>query len=343
MVRYVIRRLLQAIPVLFIITFLLFILMQASGDPVATLGGRTPPRSEEKERLRRAWGLDQPILTQYAYWLVGNDWVMVDLDGDGVGDRWGDRRGVLRGDFGDSLVTRQPALEVVFDRLPNTLILMVTAEVMIIVFSLIVGLYSAIRQYSLFDHVLTTFSFITYSMPIFLIALVLMYIFAVLFRRWGLPYLPTVGMYDPFEGRTVSQVAAHLVLPATSIALIDIARYSRFIRSNMLEVLNSDYIRTARAKGLQERRVLFVHAFKNASLSLVTLIGLDLPLLLIGAVVTERIFAWPGMGRLFLDHLVRSDFPVLMALLTMISVAVVVFQILTDIVYTWLDPRIRYS
>jgi len=341
--RYIIRRLLQAIPQLLIISAILFVLMQASGDPVATLGGRTPPRSEDKERLRREWGLDQPIMVQYVYWLVGNDWVMVDSDGDGVGDRYGERKGVLRGDFGNSLVTRQPAMDVVVERIPNTLTLMITAEMLIIIFSLFIGVYSALHQYSALDNVLTAISFITFSMPIFWIALGLMYIFAVRFKAWGLPYLPTVGMYDPVEGKTLPQVVWHLILPAMSIALIDIARYSRYIRSNMLEVINSDYIRTARAKGLHERTILFVHAFKNAALPLVTIIGMDLPFLLAGAVVTERIFAWPGMGRLFLDHLTRTDFPVLMALLMLISVAVVVFQLLTDMVYTWLDPRIRYS
>jgi len=152
-----------------------------------------------------------------------------------------------------------------------------------------------------------------------------------------------VGMFEPEAGRTFGQVVWHLVLPVTSLAVISIAGYSRFIRSTMLEVINSDYIRTARSKGLTERSVLFMHAFKNAALPLVTIIGLDLPTLLAGAVVTERIFAWPGMGRLFIDHLSRSDFPVLMGLLMMISVAVVVFQLLTDIAYTWLDPRIHYA
>jgi peptide/nickel transport system permease protein len=336
--QYIVRRIIQAIPLLFFISLGLFVLMQASGDPLATLGGRTPPRAEDRARLRRQWGLDQPVLMQYVYWLVGNDWVMVDRDGDGEPDEPGTRKGVLRGDFGTSLVTRQPAMEVILDRLPNTLILTVTAEIVIILLSLVVGIYSAIRQYTFFDNLITALSFIFYSMPIFWIALMLMYIFAV-----HLDVFPTVGMFDPVAGRTFGQVAWHLVLPVTSISLISIAGYSRFIRSTMLEVINSDYIRTARAKGLDERAVLFLHAFKNASLPLVTLIGLDMPTLLAGAVVTERIFAWPGMGRLFIDHLSRSDFPVLMGLLMMISVAVVVFQLLTDIVYTWLDPRIRYD
>ena len=336
--RYLLRRLLQAIPLLFIISVVLFVLMQASGDPLATLGGRKPPRAEDRERLRRQWGLDQPILVQYVYWLVGNDWTLIDRDGDGEPETPGTRIGVLRGDFGMSLVTREPAMKIIIDRIPNTLILTVTAEIVIIAFALLIGVYSAIRQYSMFDHIITGISFIFYSMPIFWIALMLMYIFAV-----NLDLFPTVGMFEPEAGRTFGQVVWHLVLPVTSLAVISIAGYSRFIRSTMLEVINSDYIRTARSKGLTERSVLFMHAFKNAALPLVTIIGLDLPTLLAGAVVTERIFAWPGMGRLFIDHLSRSDFPVLMGLLMMISVAVVVFQLLTDIAYTWLDPRIHYA
>lgn len=339
MTQYFIRRLLQAIPLLLLISIILFTLMQTAGDPVATLGGRQPPKPEDRERLRRAWGLDQPLLTQYFIWLVGNDWMVVNPE---TGET-GERRGVLRGDFGNSFVTRQPAIEVILQRLPNTLLLMITAEVVILVLSLTVGIVSAVKQYSLLDTVLTAFSFITYSIPVFLMALILMYIFAVNFRKWGLPYLPISGMFDPAKGRTFQEVAWHMVLPVLTIALISIAGYSRYIRSTMLEVINSDYIRTARAKGLSERRTLFVHAFKNASLPIVTLIGLDLPFLLAGAVVTETIFAWPGMGRLFIDHLGRSDYPVLMGILMLISLAVVVFQLLTDVAYTWLDPRIRYS
>lgn len=339
MSRYIIRRLIQAVPLLFFISIVLFLLMQASGDPLATLGGRQPPRAEDRERLKRQMGLDQPPLMQYFIWLVGNDWMVVN---DETGET-GTRRGVIRGDFGTSFVTRQPVIEVIWERMPNTLILMGTAEVVIIIVSLTIGVISAVRQYSLLDTVATGFSFVAYSIPVFLMGLMLMYIFAVRFRQWGLPYLPISGMFDPTVGRTFDQIARHLVLPVLTISLISIATYSRYIRSTMLEVINSDYIRTARAKGLSERRTLFVHAFKNASLPIVTLIGLDLPFLLAGAVVTETIFAWPGMGRLFIDHLTRSDYPVLMGLLMMISVAVVIFQLLTDVVYTWLDPRIRYT
>jgi peptide/nickel transport system permease protein len=343
MTKYIIRRFLQAIPLFLIISFILFILMQTSGDPLATLGGRTRVRADDRERLRHAWGLDQPLVIQYLYWLVGNDWVKLDTDGDGEKDKYGERKGVIRGDFGISIITRQPALDVILDRVENTLLLGVTAEALAILGALAIGIYSAIRQYSVIDHIVTTASFITFSIPIFLLALLLLYMFGVKFKEWGLPYFPTAGKYDPAVGETFWQVTWHLVLPVITITLISIAGYSRFIRSTMLEVISSDYIRTARSKGLTERRTLFVHALKNASLPLVTLIGLDLPFVIAGAVVTETIFSWPGMGRLFIDHLNRSDIAVVMGILMMTTVTVVVAQLMTDIIYTWLDPRIRYD
>jgi peptide/nickel transport system permease protein len=344
MTRYIIRRILQAIPLLFIISIILFVLMQNMGDPLATMGGRTPTRSADRERLSRQLGLDKPVYVQYLYWLIGNDWTMVDMNGDGIAETPGTRKGVLRGDFGTSLVNRgRPVLSVIWARLPNTLLLMLTAEVVIIVSALVVGIYSALRQYSFLDNIMTGVSFVGFSMPIFFIALVLMYIFSVNFKRWGLPYLPTVGMFDPAVGKTPLEVARHMILPVFSIAFISFAAYSRYIRSTMLEVMNQDYIRTAKSKGLPRRKIVFVHALKNASLPIVTVVGLDLPLLLGGAIVTERIFAWPGMGRLFLDHVSRGDTPVVMGILMLIAVAVITFQILTDIVYAWLDPRIRYE
>jgi peptide/nickel transport system permease protein len=344
MSRYIIRRLLQAIPLLFIISIVLFVLMMSMGDPLATMGGRRMTRASDRERLTRQLGLDKPIMVQYLYWLIGNDWDKLDLDGDGIEESPGTRMGVLRGDFGTSIVNRgKPVLEVIGDRLPNTLLLMIPAEIVIILGAMIVGIISALRQYSLLDHTITTISFLLYSMPIFFVALLSMYVFAVLFKRWGLPYFPTVGMFDPNVGKTTSQVLWHMVLPLFSIAAISLAGYSRYIRSTMLEVLSQDYIRTAKSKGLPRRRVIMVHALKNASLPIVTIIGLDLPFLLAGALVTESIFAWPGMGRLFIDHLERSDTPVIMGILLLISVAVVVFQLLTDITYAWLDPRIRYD
>jgi len=343
MTRYILRRLLQAIPLLFVISLVLFFLMQNMGDPIATMGGRNVTRSADRERLKRQLGLDKPIIVQYLYWLVGNDWAKADLDGDGIAETPGTRRGVLRGDFGLSLVNKKPVTQVIWERLPNTLLLMLTAEAMILIFALLIGIYSALKQYSTFDNIITTITFLFYSMPVFFFALVTMYIFAVNFKKWGLPYLPTVGMFEPTAGKTPLQVAWHMVLPTATLSFGFIAGYSRYIRSAMLEAMGQDYVRTAKAKGLPKPEIVYIHALKNAALPIVTIIALDLPFLLGGAIVTERIFGWPGMGRLFLDHVSRGDTPVVMGILMMIAVAVVIFQLIADILYAWLDPRIRYT
>ena len=343
MFQYVIKRLLQGIPLLIIVSLTLFLLMMKVGDPIATMGGRTITRPQDRERLTRQLGLDKPLAVQYLYWLIGNDWTKIDADGDGIPEKSGTRRGILRGDLGTSLVTKEPVAKLIGERIPNTLILMLASEIVTILFALFLGIYSALRQYSTLDNILTALLFIGYSMPIFFISLMSMYVFAVLFKQWGLPYLPTVGMFDPQVGKTTGQVLWHMVLPVLSLSVIYFAGYSRYIRSTMLEVMSQDYIRTAKSKGLPRRQVVYIHALKNASLPIVTLVGLDLPFLLGGAVVTERIFAWPGMGRLFLDHLSRADVSVVMGIMMLVAVAVVVFQILTDIVYAWLDPRIRYD
>jgi peptide/nickel transport system permease protein len=343
MTRYIVRRLLQSIPLLFIVSLVLFVLMQNIGDPLATLGGRTVTRAADKERLKRQLGLDKPIIVQYLYWLVGNDWTKSDLDGDGIPETQGTRHGVLRGDFGNSLIAKQPVTKVIGERITNTLLLMLVSEVVIIAGALVIGIYSALHQYSKIDNTITTLTFILYSLPVFLFALGSIYIFAVSFKRWGLPSLPAVGMFDPQIGKTPGQVALHMILPVATLSFIYFAGYSRYIRSSMLDVISQDYIRTARSKGLPRRDVIYGHALKNAALPIVTVIGLDLPFLLGGAIVTERIFAWPGMGRLFLDNLSRGDTPVVMGILMMIAVAVIIFQIITDVTYAWLDPRIRYD
>jgi peptide/nickel transport system permease protein len=180
-------------------------------------------------------------------------------------------------------------------------------------------------------------------MPIFLIALLGVFIFAVTFKKLGLPYLPVQGMYDVRGDQSIWDLARHMVLPVFSLAAISIAGYSRFIRASMLEVINSDYVRTARSKGLAERRVVYIHALKNASLPLVTLMGLDIPFILSGAVVTETIFGWQGMGWLFISSLDTLDVAVVIILVLITAVAVVIFQLITDVLYAWLDPRIRYA
>lgn len=343
MIQYIVRRIIQAIPLLLVVSFSLFWLANNMGDPLITMGRQQRIRAEDRERLMRQFGLDQPMPVQYLYWLIGNDWTKIDSDGDGLADEPGQRKGILRGDFGISVVTRRPAIDLIMERLPNTLLLMVPVELLVIFLSLLIGIYSALRQYSFMDNFLTTLSFVGYSMPVFWLALILMYIFSVNFKAWGLPYLPIIGMFEPEVGRTTSQIIWHMILPVTVLTAVTVAGYSRYVRASMLETLNQDYIRTATAKGLPQRVVIYGHTLKNASLPLVTIIGLDLPLILSGAVVTETVFAWPGMGRLFIDHTQKADTAVVMGILMIVSLAVVISQLFTDLVYAFLDPRIRLA
>jgi peptide/nickel transport system permease protein len=344
MAQYLLRRVLQAIPLLLIISFILFWMINQIGDPLAIFAeSRQRPTQQARQEMIRRLGLDQPIYIQYLVWLVGNDWMQVDVRGDGTLYEPGTRKGVLRGDFGVSFVTRAPAINRIWERLPNTLTLMIPAFTITVILAILIGVYSALNQYSLFDNLVTSAAFFFFSMPIFFIAMMCIYIFGLQFKLWGWPSLPIGGMYTPGEPRTLLALVEHMLMPAFCLVAIQMAGYVRFVRSSMLEVLGADYVRTARAKGLRNPTITNRHALKNAALPLITLIGLDVPFLLAGAVVTEQIFAWPGMGRLFIESLDRADFNVMMLILMLVCVAVVVFQLLTDIVYTWFDPRIRYS
>ena len=317
MLAYIVRRLFQAVIILFIITMACFILTRLSADPMSQYANRPGMTAEVKERIRKQLGLDQPLPVQYVSWLSM----------------------ALQGNLGSSLFSKQDVLDMIKQRLPMTLILMITAEIVIILLSLGLGLVAAVKQYSFIDNLITSFSFIGYSMPVFFIGLMLMLLFAVKFKEWGLPYLPTgAGIWSPYN---INDLIRNLVLPVATLATIQIAGYSRFLRSSILETMEQDYIRTARAKGLAERLVLFKHALRNAALPFVTIIGLDIPFMLGGAVVTESVFAWPGMGRLFWEYAQRGDFPVVNGVLLLTSCAVVLFSIVTDVVYTFVDPRIR--
>ncbi|MBE0689886.1 MAG: ABC transporter permease, partial [Anaerolineae bacterium] len=331
MSQYILRRILQSIPLLFIISFILFAFTNALGDPMAVFAeSRQRPSAAQREQMTRRLGLDRPLLEQYVTWLVGNDWQLIDVNGDGSALEPGTRLGVVRGDFGLSFVTRRPAWTRIDERLPATLTLMVPSYLITLVLALGVGVYSSIRQYTFVDNLITGSSFFFYSMPIFFIALLVIFIFGVQFSRWDLPALPIGGTGDGSFGDLI----VHMLMPVFCLVAIQLAGYVRFIRSSMLEVLGQDYVRTAHAKGISERNVVQRHALKNAALPLVTLVGLDLPFLLAGAVVTERIFAWPGMGRLFIESFERADVPVMMAILMLLCGLVVAFQLLTDVVYT---------
>jgi peptide/nickel transport system permease protein len=318
--RYATRRLIEAVPLLLLISLVLFVVIQMTGDPLAAYTVDATLSGEDIARLRAFYGLDQPVPIQYLRWL-GN---------------------MLTGTWGTSFVTNRPVTELIAQRLPNTVILVISSYSIILVISILLGIYTAVHQYSLFDQVVTTLAFIGISVPSFWLGLLLLIFFAVETRNLGLPYFPAGGMYDLAVGPTVPQVLWHLVLPSVTLATVITAGYIRFVRASMLEVINQDYVRTARAKGLSERMMLRRHALKNAAIPLVTLVGLDLPRFLSGAIVVESIFAWPGMGRLFWEHAEKTDIPVLMAVMLFTSVLVVLCNLLADVGYGYLDPRIRY-
>jgi peptide/nickel transport system permease protein len=319
MYAYIGRRVVQGLFTVLIITVFCFALTRLSSDPMAQYANRQGLTQADKDRIRHNLGLDQPMPIQYFKWL-------------GL---------AAQGELGNSFFSRQPVSLMISQRLPMTLILMITAEVITVILALFLGIISAVRQYSWIDNIITTFSFIGYSMPIFFIALGMMLIFAVQFKAWGLPYLPTGA--DIWSTKDPVQMVRHMILPVTCLIIIGVAGYSRFIRSSILEVLGLDYVRTARAKGLSERSVLYKHALRNAILPFITVLGLDIPFLVAGALVTESVFSWPGMGRLFWEYAQRGDYPVVLGVLLIVSVAVVFFAIVTDVAYTFIDPRIRLS
>ncbi len=345
MATYIIRRLIQTIGLLFLLSIILFALVNlAPGGPLSAYGGRRI-RPEKIELLKRQFGLDQPLSVQYIYWLAGNDWVQVDTNGDGIQDDYGTRKGILRGDFGFSYRTREPVLQEIGLRFPNTILLMGITMLTALAIAIPIGIYSAIKQYSIFDLFATTFSFAGQAIPEFWLGLLLILIFyAWLKNPWtGEPLLPSGGMSSLGSGFSLSDRISHLVLPVLTGTLGWIAWYSRFLRSSLLEILPLNYLKSARARGLPERRVILKHALSNAMIPIVTLIALDLPYLFTGAVLIETIFAWPGMGRLYYQAAVERDYPLLMAVLIIGAAFIIFCNLAADILYAYLDPRVRYE
>jgi len=349
MATYILHRLIQTIVLLFLLSIILFALVNlASGGPLSAYGGRRI-RPERVELLKRQFGLDQPLPIQYIYWLAGNDWIQVDTNGDGIKDEYGTRKGILRGDFGFSYRTREPVLQEIGLRLPNTITLMSITMLTALVIAIPIGIYSAIKQYSIFDLFATTFSFAGQAVPEFWLGLLLILIFyAWLKNPWtGEPLLPPGGMSSldsvaPWR-HSLSDRLSHLVLPVLTGALGWIAWYSRFLRSSLLEILPLNYLKSARARGLSERRVIFRHVLSNAMIPIVTLIALDLPYIFTGAVLIETIFAWPGMGRLYYQAAVERDYPLLMAVLIIGAAFIILCNLIADVLYAYLDPRVRYE
>jgi len=343
---YIARRLVQTIGMVFLLSVILFALVNlVPGGPLAGQGQSRHVRPERAEQLKRQFGLDKPLPLQYLIWLVGNDWMRVDNDGDGVLDSYGTRKGILRGDFGYSFWTREPVLKEIAARLPNTIYLMGTTMLVALAIAIPFGVISAIRQYSAFDISVTTFSFAGQAIPEFWLGLLLILVFYVWLKNpfTGEPLFPPGGMYSLDSGFSLGDRLWHLVLPVTAGALGWIAWYSRFLRSSMLDVVHQDYLRTARAKGLSERSVLYRHGLRNALIPLVTMLALDLPYLFAGAVFIEMIFAWPGMGRLYYQAALQRDYPLLMAILVIGAGVIILSNLLADILYAYLDPRIRYT
>ena len=346
MTLYIARRLLQTVVMLFLLSILLFILVNlAPGGPLSGQGQSRHIQPEKVEILRRQFGLDQPLPTQYLIWLAGNDWMMVDSNGDGIPESYGTRQGVLRGDFGFSFRNRQPVMGEIAAALPNTIYLMSITLLVAIGLAIPIGILSAVRQYSAFDITATTFSFAGQAIPEFWLGMILILIFYAWLKNpfTGEPLLPAGGMYTIGASFSVLDRIQHLILPVATGALGWIAWYSRFTRSSMLDIKYQDYLRTARAKGLSERAVLAKHGLRNALIPLVTLFALDLPYIVGGAVFVEMLFAWPGMGRLYYQSALQRDYPMLMAILIIGATAMILSNLLADILYAVFDPRVRYD
>ena len=321
---YVVRRLLQAVPLLLFISAAVFMLLQAApGGPMGAYIRRGNLDAADMAALEARPGLNQPAYVQYFKWL----------------------KRVARFDFGQSTSERRPVSSAIRDRLPNTLYLMVTAWIITILIAIPIGVLSAIKQYSWFDHTVTGLTFIGQSVPIFWLGLILILIFYLTLNNpfTGQPLLPAGGMYTLGADFSIRDRVVHMILPVTMLSASWVAWYTRFLRASMLEVIHQDFVRTARAKGIRERAVVMRHAFRNAAVPLVTLMALDLPYIFSGALFTEVIFAWPGMGRLFYQAADRRDYPLLMAIIMITATLIVLSNLLADVLYAWLDPRIRYS
>lgn len=336
MTNYIIRRLIQAVPLLLVISIIIFALIQiAPNNPLSAYQNNPNISPEDLLRLENEYGLNDPLPLKYSKWLGQ----------------------MLSGNFGESFVTHRPVLTEISERLPNSLYLLAIAFVLTLIIAIPVGIISATRQYSLFDHIATTIAFMGQSIPIFWFGLILIIVFAValknplagstifphpapipLFPGGGMNTLGDYGPSDPLVDRIW-----HLVLPVAMLAVFQLAQHIRYLRAGMLDTLRLDYIRTAHAKGLSERAVIYKHAFKNAAIPLVTIIAIELPTLFSGAIFTETIFSWPGMGRLFFQGAERGDYPVMMGILMIVAALVIFLNLIADVVYGFLDPRIRYD
>jgi peptide/nickel transport system permease protein len=342
--KFVLRRALAAIPVVIGVTVITFLLMHSTaGNFVPGLALNPNLTAKDVSLLRSQLGLDQPLWIQYLDW-TGVAWLMdhVGLGGLLVGAH-DITPGILEGSFGHSMVDGTAVTSQVFDRLPNTILLTVTAILVGIVLSIPLGVIGAMRRGTRTDHSLTAVSVAGVAVPQFWLGLICILFFSVQFHDWGLPFLPSSGITTPFSGGDALDRLAHLVMPATVLSFVYLAIWSRFTRSSMLEVLSQDYVRTARAKGMGERRVTYVHALRNAVIPLVTLVGLELPGLVSGGLVVEAVFGWPGIGLLAYQRALAYDYTMVLGVVMFASLLVVVGNLLADVLYATFDPRIRLA
>lgn len=313
--RYVLYRAVQAVILMVGVSIIGFSLMHlAPGGPLAVYTLNPTVTSQDISRITHIYGLDQPVHIQYLKWASG----------------------MLTGNWGFSFFGGRPVLDVVLERIPATLELMGTGIALAIVVGVFIGVLGAVKRYSIFDYLATTGAMVALSLPTFWFGLIAIFVFSQQLR-----WLPAGGMMTIGSSSGVVDNLRHLILPALVLALVLVAQWSRYTRSAMLEVLEQDYMRTARAKGLTRRAVLLHHAFGNALVPLVTLAGLQIPALFGGALVTETVFSWPGMGLLFVNSLSTRDYPVLMAILMMTAVLVIAGNFLADIAVAVVDPRIK--
>jgi peptide/nickel transport system permease protein len=320
--KYALRRLLAAVPVVIGVTTVTFLLMKVTaGNYVPGLDLNPDLRPEDVAKIRHELGVDQPLYVQYAQWMAGI---------------------FLHGDFGRSLRDGTPVVQHVLVRLPASLELTLTAIVVGVALAIPIGVVSALRRGSRLDNLLTGVSVAGFAVPQFWLGLMSILLFSVLFKSWGLPWLPSGGQQSTVGGGDLPDVLAHLALPATVLSFLYLSIWSRFVRSSMIEVLSQDYVRTARAKGMTDRRVVYVHALRNSIVPLVTLVGLELPGVLAGALVVETVFSWPGVGLLTYESAQSYDFTMVLGTTTFVALAVVFGNLLADLLYAMLDPRVRY-
>jgi peptide/nickel transport system permease protein len=313
MVSYILRRVLSTVPVMAIVALFVFSLLYiAPGDPATIIAGDQASPADI-ERIRQGLGLDRPFLVQFGTWF------------------WR----ILHGDLGTSIFTNLPVSSLIAQRIEPTLSLMTITLVLTIVIAVPLGVVAAWKAGSWLDRIIMAFAVFAFSLPVFVVGYVLAYVFALQFE-----WLPVQG-YTPLAEGFLPWLQ-NLILPAVALGSVYIALIARITRASMLEVLQQDYIRTARAKGLDQRSILFVHALKNAAVPIVTVIGIGVALLIGGAVVTESVFAIPGLGRLTIDAILRRDYPVIQGIVLLFSFLYVLVNLMVDVTYTLVDPRIRY-